>query len=132
MKTKAIPRLTVIFLGLIAPLGVSSGAHGENWPQWRGSNGDGVSTERGVLVEWGEDRNVLWKVAVDGRGHSSPIVWGNHVFLTSAVEGEIVPGAKAVVHIENAEVYVHPDSVGADRKHAFKVPSFESDTGRLL
>jgi outer membrane protein assembly factor BamB len=88
--------------------------------------------ESGLLTKWSEGENVLWKVPIEGRGHSSPIVWGDRVFLTSAVDGDVVPGAKAVVHIENGEVYVHPDSVGADRAHTFKVLSLASDTGRIL
>ena len=104
----------------------------DNWPQWRGPRGDGGSSESGLPIEWGEDKNVLWKVAIDGQGHSSPIIWGRQVFLTSSVEGDVVTGAKPVVHIENGEVFLHPDSMGADRQHSFKVVSLDIETGELL
>ena len=67
-----------------------------------------------------------------GRAHSSPIVWGNRVFLTTAVEGEVVPGAKAVKHIEGDKEFLHPDSIGADRKHTFKVICLDRETRKGL
>ena len=59
-------------------------------------------------------KNVAWKTELPG-GHSSPIVWGDRIFVTAAVEGEVVPGAKAVGHIVDGQVWLHPDSVAADR-----------------
>src|SRR5436190_3177309 len=55
-----------------------------NWPQWRGPNGDGISPETNVPVKWSATENVAWKTAVPGEGHSSPVVWRNSVFLTTA------------------------------------------------
>jgi outer membrane protein assembly factor BamB len=57
----------------------------ENWPGWRGPRGDGTSAEKDVPLNWSATSNVLWKTALNGQGHSSPIVWGNHLFLTTAV-----------------------------------------------
>lgn len=59
-------------------------ARGENWPQWRGPRGDGVSSEQQVPIEWSTTKNVAWKRAITGEGHSSPIVWENSVFVTTA------------------------------------------------
>ena len=86
-----------------------------NWPQWRGAEGSGISTETGLPTEWSESKNIRWKTSIPGRGHSSPVVWGNRVFLTTAVEGPVVPGAEAVRHYHKGQEYLHPDSVGADR-----------------
>ena len=94
---------------------VSLGA--SNWPQWRGPEGRGVSDETAVPLEWAADKNVVWKTPLPGHGHSQPIVWGDHIFLTAAIEGEVVPGAKAVTHVDEGKEFLHPDSVGADRKH---------------
>jgi outer membrane protein assembly factor BamB len=116
----------------VAMLAVSAGASGANWPQWRGPSGQGVSTEKNLPAEWTPTKNIKWKAPIAGRGHSSPIVWGNKVFLTTAVEGPVVPGAKAVTHLEDGKEYLHPDSVGADRKHFFKVICLDRDTGKVL
>jgi outer membrane protein assembly factor BamB len=58
----------------------------EEWPGWRGPRGDGTSTETKVPLRWGKDENVRWKTPIPGIGHSSPIVWGDRVFVTSCVE----------------------------------------------
>ena len=54
------------------------------------------------------------------------------MFVTAVVEGEIVPGAKAVPHTVEGQEWVHPASVAADRKHAFKVVALDARTGRIL
>jgi len=70
-------------LFLLAAL-AGSGATAADWPQWRGPRADGTSPEAAV-TEWGPDRSRLWTVEVPGEGHSSPIVSGSSVFLTSAL-----------------------------------------------
>ena len=57
----------------------------ENWPGWRGPSGDGVSAGEGIPTKWSSTENIAWKIAVPGEGHSSPIVWGDKVFLTSSL-----------------------------------------------
>jgi len=54
----------------------------ENWPQWRGPLGTGVSTEKNVPVEWSVSQNIAWRTELPGLGVSSPVVWGNRVFIT--------------------------------------------------
>jgi outer membrane protein assembly factor BamB len=105
-----------------------------NWPQWRGPEGQGISAETGLPVEWSPIKNIKWKTAIAGRGHSSPIVWGNRIFLTTALDGDVIPGAKAgVTHkLLDGTDFVHPDAMGADRKHTFKVICLDRDTGKIL
>jgi outer membrane protein assembly factor BamB len=57
----------------------------EEWPGWRGPRGDGTSLETNVPTRWSGSENVVWKTPVPGEGHSSPIVWGDRVFLTTAL-----------------------------------------------
>lgn len=57
----------------------------ENWPGWRGPRGDGTSLEKGVPVKWSATENVAWKMKVPGRGHSSPVIWGDRVLLASCL-----------------------------------------------
>ena len=58
----------------------------ENWPGWRGPTGQGISAETGVPTKWSAAENVAWKVPVPGQGWSSPIVWGDRVFVTTATD----------------------------------------------
>ncbi len=62
-------------------------ARAENWPQWRGADFTGVSQEKSAPIEWGPQKNVLWKRPLPGPAGATPVVWGENVFLTS-VDGE--------------------------------------------
>jgi outer membrane protein assembly factor BamB len=57
-----------------------------NWPAWRGPDGNGVSTEKDVPLTWSTTENVRWKTPLPEPGHSSPIVWGDRVFLTQSLD----------------------------------------------
>ena len=62
---------------------VSSAA---NWPMWRGANGDGTCSESDLPLKWSATENVLWKTRLPEGGNSTPVVWGDKVFVTQAVE----------------------------------------------
>lgn len=125
--------LTVSVFSSLLIFNATAGAFvGPGWPQWRGPSGQGISVEKNLPVEWSTTKNIKWKTAIPGRGHSSPIVWGNRVFLTTAIEGELVPGAKAVVHMDGDKEFLHPDSIGADHRHLFKVLCLDRATGRVV
>lgn len=72
----------------------SSVARSENWPAWRGPTGQGISTEQDLPVSWSATENVRWKVALPESGNSSPIVWGDRVFITQASERTLWPPQK--------------------------------------
>ena len=83
---------TVLVFGLVGATVVEVAGQ-ENWPQFRGEAAGVVADDPSLPDSWGPEENVAWEVEVPGRGWSSPIVWGNHVFaLTStAVTGPEVP-----------------------------------------
>lgn len=128
---------TLLFLFAAAYVAVvylqpAGAAPGSNWSAWRGSDGTGISNETNLPTEWSPEKNIRWKAAIPGRGHSSPIVWENKIFLTTDVEGEVVPGAKAVPHKLEGQDFVHPDATGANRKHTFKTLCLDRATGKVL
>src|SRR5688572_19748694 len=136
---KLIHRITIAFsFCLLLTVGFAGAAFGKsagtNWPQWRGPDGQGVSTETGLPDEWSGTKNVKWKTPIDGRGHSSPIVWEKKIFLTTALDGEAIPGRKPGVSHKMADgsEFVHPDAVGADLKHTFKVVCLDRETGKII
>ncbi|HEX9186622.1 MAG TPA: PQQ-binding-like beta-propeller repeat protein, partial [Vicinamibacteria bacterium] len=137
MKTRPRPSLAIagpLALSLVlagrAPAEEASRPE-DRWPGWRGF-GQGIASDPRLPLQWSTSTNVLWKAEVPGRGHSSPIVWGDRLFLTTAIEGDVVPGAKAVKHVAEGQEFVHPEAVGADRRHTFKLLSFDARDGRLL
>ena len=91
-------RLLSLFVAAIAALHLSvSAADGpaeRYWPQWRGPHGTGVAPHADPPTEWSETQNVRWKIEIPGRGSSSPVIWGDRVFVTTAVPAG-VEGAAA-------------------------------------
>lgn len=85
-----------IALGLAPALALAAGGSPEPldaWPQWRGPLGTGVAPHGDPPMVWSEDENVRWKIEIPGSGHSTPIVWGDRIFLSTAV-----PFGDAVTH----------------------------------
>jgi outer membrane protein assembly factor BamB len=76
-----------------AEIAVAQTASAENWPRWRGPRGNAVTAATGLPVEWGVKKNVRWKTALPGEGSSSPVVFGERIFLTSAEDD----GTKRIV-----------------------------------
>jgi outer membrane protein assembly factor BamB len=68
---------------------VTGGARADDWPAWRGPHGNGVSDEKDIPIRWSKTSNVAWKVPLPGQGYSSPIIWGNRIFLTTCLEKEL-------------------------------------------
>lgn len=133
MKLKASARLLFAFLCLACSLPcLAQSSPSGNWPQWRGPQGAGISNEKNLPDQWSADKNIRWKTPLPGRGHSSPVVWENKIFLTADLEGDVVPGAKAVQHVRKGEVWVHPDSVSGNRKHTLKMLCLDRDSGKIL
>jgi outer membrane protein assembly factor BamB len=108
----------------------ASGA-GVNWPQWRGYEGSGVSSESDLPTEWSPTKNVSWRTPIPGTGHSSPIVWGKKIFLTTAIEGARVPRAIAG-HPREGKKSISSESVGADHVYMLSVLCLDSETGKIL
>src|SRR5215470_12145934 len=80
--SKSQSRALLVLLSLTATL------RAEEWPGWRGPRGDGTSRETSIPLRWSKTENVRWKTAIPGKGHSSPVVWGDRVFLTACLENE--------------------------------------------
>ena len=78
-------KCTISFTVFIVMANFVSIAQGQNWPGWRGPNGDGTSIETNVPTRWDSVTNILWKTAVPGIGYSSPIVWKDKLFTVTAI-----------------------------------------------
>src|SRR5215475_2931805 len=89
----------------------------DQWEQWRGPNSAGISENQQLPDVWSPTQNIAWKVDVPGRGFSSPVVRDSRIFLTTSIEGPPITGVKGATHIYLNEIFVHPDSVGADRHY---------------
>jgi len=90
MTTKFIPTYALTLVAALPlALPVESLANPQNnWPQWRGPLANGVAPQADPPLEWSETKNVKWKVKVPGKGTATPIVWGDRVFILTAIAPE--------------------------------------------
>lgn len=92
LPAACLAAVAVFLLGLSVSMAGSSEPD-TNWPSWRGPDGTGVASGA-PPIEWAEDKNVRWKSDIPGLGSASPIVWGDRVFILTAI-GETAPAAPA-------------------------------------
>ncbi|MDX1928775.1 MAG: PQQ-binding-like beta-propeller repeat protein [Pirellulaceae bacterium] len=72
------------FLSLAAVCCAAQLVHAEDWPQWRGPRGDGVSAEKSVATKWSKTEHIAWRAPLPGQGGATPAAWGDKLFVTSA------------------------------------------------
>jgi outer membrane protein assembly factor BamB len=97
-----------------------------NWPQFRGQNASGVDASKAASVEWNvaDGRNLKWKAPVAGMAHASPIVWGDRVYLVSAVspgKAELKVGLYGDIGAANDQV-----------EHEWRVIALERGSGKVV
>jgi outer membrane protein assembly factor BamB len=101
----------------------SSVATADNWPTWRGPTANGVVAEGNPPIKWSEKKNIKWKVSVPGRASSTPIIWGDNIFLTTAVPTGKEPENKTEKRQRVAAKPTIP--------YQFKLLCLDKNTGKL-
>ena len=126
-------RLTTLLCLLTASAASSQesnpGAH--NWPQFRGTRALGIAEGDSVPAEWdvATDKNVAWKTPIPGMAHSSPIVWGDRVFVTTAVRRD---AESELSSLYGSRGYGAGDSVPNESEHQFALLCLDKNTGEVL
>ncbi|MGB7345525.1 MAG: PQQ-binding-like beta-propeller repeat protein [Pirellulaceae bacterium] len=115
----------VLLVSCLATLPVYSQAT-DNWPQWRGPLGTGVAVDADPPTDWSETDNIRWKTKIPGRGHSSPIVWDDHVFLTAAI-----PVGPKLPPKPSGRPGAH-DNLPVDSEYCFAVIAVDRKSGDVL
>ena len=116
--------LTIIFLSTNA-FGDSGESH-RYWPEWRGPLSTGVAPHADPPVEWSETKNIRWKIPLPGRGHSTPIVWADRIFITTAV-----PYGDAL-DPRYSDAYGTHDNLPVTHPQKFVVLAVRRSDGRIL
>lgn len=98
-----------------------------NWPAFRGIDASGVADGQKPPTTWNAEKgeNVRWKTPIPGLGHSCPVIWGDRVFITSAISGDPDPKIKT-------GNYGDVGSVDDDTKHTWHVYCLDRETGKIL
>ena len=115
-------RLFIALLFLLIPVTT----HAQNWPSFRGPNASGVAEGTNPPTTWDieKSQNVLWKTAIPGLSHASPIVWGNNVFVITAVSSD----AKASFEAKDRGIGLAND----DGRHTWMIFALDKRNGKVL
>lgn len=118
---------TLIMLMVVCCCETSNAEDGRHeWWQWRGPLATGIAPDADPPVVWSENKNIRWKSALPGKGHSTPIVCGNRVFLTTAIPyGDALPPRKSTAPGTH-------DGEAVTQRHEFVVLAVDRRDGRLL
>jgi outer membrane protein assembly factor BamB len=96
--------LIVVIASFISSVACAVEQAESNWHQWRGPNANGMASQGSPPTEWTAEKNIKWKTAIPGRGNASPIVWGDKIFVLTAVDtGKPDPNAPAPAAEEEEE-----------------------------
>ncbi len=127
------PLMAIATLALLVPSGVMAQRVTEsatdvlkNWPQWRGPLGTGEAPQARPPLTWSEDEHVRWKTPIAGKGHSSPIIWDDRIFVTTAV-----PHGEKMQPRYSGAPGAH-DNLPVTQRHRFLVMAVDREDGRLF
>jgi outer membrane protein assembly factor BamB len=85
-ETQAMLLSFLVAVIMLLSIQTTEASENANWPDWRGPTGDGRSDATGLPLNWSESENIVWKTSIHDLGYSTPVVWGNQVWLTTATK----------------------------------------------
>jgi outer membrane protein assembly factor BamB len=126
-RTGGYPLSLLLMVALLAPAGAAAARPSVNWPSFRGANAAGIADGYPAPTAWNGEKqtNIRWKTPLPGLGHASPIVWGNRIFVTSAISGQEKPELKVGLYGDIAPV-------ADDTVHRWMVYCLDKRTGRVV
>jgi len=125
-----------IFRVSLLLLSVVVGSLRAEWPQFRGPTGQGISPAQGLPLKWSEEKHIVWKVAIPGKGWSSPVVAADQVWLTTALDDGKSLRAIGIHRVtgkvlHDVEVFAPKSPVGIEKKGSHAAPTSVLRDGRL-
>lgn len=126
-KLRSLPTLTAALLALALSPASTAPEGDANWPGFRGTRASGVADGHALPESWDVEArtNVRWKTPIPGLGHSAPVIWGERVFVTTAISGKRNPKLKV-------GLYGNINSVKDDTAHKFQLHALDKKDGRIV
>jgi outer membrane protein assembly factor BamB len=137
LKRIILMKLLFIFYGVVILLcntlfsQSNLSEYNKNWPQWRGPHANGVSLDGNPPLEWSETKNIKWKVEIPGKGHATPIIWGDQIFMSTAIPTE-KKGNITEQEVAQQGSRRGPPAVQTDKIHEFAIISVNRGNGKIL
>ena len=126
MKYRSLFAVAICSLLLVAWVVSSGRAQQSNWTSWRGPDGTGANDDASPPVRWSEQENVRWKTAIPGLGHSTPVVWQDRVYVTTAI-----PTGEKFAAIADNRPGSH-DNLKVSQRHQYAVFALDRTTGKVI
>ncbi len=104
----------------------------KNWPQWRGPIWNGVAPHADPPVKWSETENLRWKVPIEGKGWATPIIWGDRIFLLTAIELDKEMPIPDVIPPGTPNINEHPQVKGKWKPQKFAIVCLDRLTGKRV
>ncbi len=123
--------VSVVIAGVVFTLFVNDASPGvprPNWPHWRGPDANGNAGKADPPIKWDAQTNIKWKAPLAGQGSATPIVWGDQVFVVTAIKTDRVADAKDIVKVDPSLVRKTNPPM---HYYQFVVLAFDRDTGKL-
>jgi outer membrane protein assembly factor BamB len=120
-----------IFLAVFSILGFT--LHAENWPMWRGGSGLGISHEKNLPTRWNATENIAWKIPLPARGNSTPIIWGEKIFVTQPLEEKQGRALLCFDRLDGKELwrrtvkYAEPEESHRSNPHCSESPATDGE-----
>lgn len=102
-------------------------AYNNNWPEWRGAFNTGAANGGNTPVEFSETKNIKWKIGIPGKGHATPIIWGNQIIVQTAVATD-----KKATSADTTKKASPMAPTQTDFIHQFKVISVDKNSGKII
>ena len=132
MKHPGTLGITVIFaLTALCTCLPAAGAE-DGWPIWRGPAANGTAAQGNPPVTWSESENIKWKVEIPGQGHSSPVIWGNKIFLQTAIDTGQAGAAEAQPAQSPANGRKGLSTAAPKTVHKFDLVCVDRTAGKIL
>ena len=100
------------------------------WPQWRGPTWNGVASQADPPVTWSETENLRWKTPIEGKGYATPIIWGDRVFLLTAIALDKEMPVPDVIPEGTPNINEHPQVKGSWKPQRFVIVCLDRMTGK--
>jgi len=102
------------------------------WPQWRGPTWNGVAPQADPPITWSETENLRWKTPIEGKGYATPIIWGDRIFLLTAITLDKEVPVPDVIPADTPNINEHPQVKGSWKPQRFAIVCLDRITGKEL
>ena len=126
--------IALCFFPVLVLADASSTDYEKNWPQWRGPLASGVSPYGKAPVKWNENKNIKWKIEIPGKGHATPIIWGNKIFVLTAIKTDkkIEPQKKVPAQPTQGQGRGRSMSTTPEHVHKFAIFAINRFDGSII